>query len=390
MRIKKTLIITRNCFPPVIVGPAILLGNLFKRYESESYCVLMGPIGEDFRLVDVSSTLSCKYYFTSFPNIAVKGWRRFRSLFVDLSRVCESVMKGIKVVKREKVKNIFLIPGYLESLTALLVHWIMRRRLILYLPDIYYVPNRFGFGWTSLIMRLIEPILLRCADTILVTAEPTQNYYEKRYNSNSVVLPHSVDLAKYETKPAQSLEKAKETRIVFTGEVSEAQLDSILNMVKTVNTCPELNATFVIAANASKDIIESLGIKGPRVIVTHANRDKIPDFQQSADILFLPLSFIWPNPEIVRTASPSKMPEYLAAGRPIIVHAPTFSYVANYARSERFALVVDQPDCGKLRQAIIDLKHNKELCHKLVTNARRTAMRHDSVKLSAKLQSHLI
>ncbi len=387
MEIKKTLIITKNCFPPVIVGPAILLGNLFKRFQ-KNYCVLMGNLEDEFRLIDESFWFPCKYYYTVFPK-QNNGWRRFRSVIKELSLVLKSTKKGIEIVKREKVINILLVPNYLDALIGVFIHWITRKRLIVYLFDIYYVPNRFGPGWSSLFVRLIEPLLLRNADTVLVTAEPTQNYYKKKYNVNSVILPHSVELEKYKNLSDYKLNNSKETTILFTGEVSEAQIDSILNMVKTVNACPELNATFVIVANASKNIIESLGIKGSRVVVKNAGRDEIPTLQQSADILFLPLSFIWQNPEIIRTASPSKVPEYLAAGRPILVHAPAYSYVTSYARSECFALVVDQPDCGKLRQAIIDLKNNGELCNKLVANARKTGMRHDSVILSGRLQSIL-
>jgi len=388
MKIKKTLIITKNCFPPVIVGPAVLLGNLFRRFEG-NYCVLMGNLEEEYRLIDNSFWFSCEYYYTVFPK-QNNGWRRFRSILKDLILVFKSTKKGLEIVKREKIKNILLVPSYLDTLTGLLIHWITRKRLIVYLFDIYYVPNRFGPGWSSLFVRLIEPLLLRNADTVLVTAEPTQNYYKKKYNVNSVILPHSVELEKYKNLSDYKLNNSKETTILFTGEVSEAQLDSILNMVKTLNNYPELNARFIIAANASRAIIESLGVEGPSVSIINVNRDEISALQKSADILFLPLSFTWKSPEIIKTAVPSKMPEYLAAGRPILVHAPDYSYVAQYARSEQFAVVVDKPDCNKLREVISDLICDEKLCSTLVGNARKTVKKHDSIIVSEKLQSILL
>jgi len=387
MKIKKTLIITKNCFPPVIVGPAILLGNLFRRFEG-NYCVLMGNLEDEFRSIDNSFWFPCEYYYTVFPK-QNNGWQRFRSILKDLTLVLKSTMKGLKVVKQEKIKNILLVPSYLESLAALLIHWITGKRLIVYLFDIYYVSNRFGPGWSSLFMRLIEPVMLRFADIVLVTAEPTQDYYKKKYNIDSVVLPHSVELEEYNNLSDCKLKKSKETAIIFTGEVSEAQLDSILNMVNTVSNFPELNARFIIAANASRAIIESLGIQGSSVSITNVNRDEIPALQKSADILFLPLSFTWQSPEIIKTAVPSKMPEYLAAGRPILVHAPEYSYVAQYARSEHFAAVVDEPDCNELGKVISDLICDEKLCRTLVENARKTVKKHDSIIVSEKLQSIL-
>ena len=388
MRIKKTLIITRNCFPPVLVGPAVLMGNLFKRFTGD-YCVLMNLPEEEYRLSDNSFWLPCKYYYTKFPK-NYSGWLRFRSLLSGVKRVLQCTEKGLEIIKHEEIKNILLIPSYLEVLTGLLLHWITKKRLIVYLFDIYYFPNRCGSGWSTLFMKIVEPILLKSAATVIVTAEPTQKHYKKKYNVDPVILPHSVDLEKYETlHPTINKKESKEIKIVFTGEVSIGQLDSILNMVKTVNTYEELNAIFVVVANAPKKMIEPLGINGSRVIITNANRAKIPALQQSADMLFLPLSFTWKSPEIIRTASPSKMPEYLAAGRPILIHAPAYSYVANYARKEGFGLVVDRLDPGLLRQAILDLKHDGELCHRLVTNAQEVAKKHDAAILSAKLHNIL-
>jgi hypothetical protein len=73
--------------------------------------------------------------------------------------------------------------------------------------------------------------------------------------------------------------------------------------------------------------------------------------QRAAGVLFLPLAFNAKR-EVVSTASPSKMPEYLAAERPILVHAPPFSYVVRYAREHQFAEVVDAADEDAIAHAI--------------------------------------
>jgi glycosyltransferase involved in cell wall biosynthesis len=66
--------------------------------------------------------------------------------------------------------------------------------------------------------------------------------------------------------------------------------------------------------------------------------------QTEADILFLPLAFDSPAPEVVRTALPGKFAEYLASGRPMLVHAPPDSFVAWYCRCHQCAVVVDKTD----------------------------------------------
>ena len=51
---------------------------------------------------------------------------------------------------------------------------------------------------------------------------------------------------------------------------------------------------------------------------------------------------------MIRTATPARLVEYMASGRPLLVHAPRGSHVAEYARSEDFAEVVDAADDAAL------------------------------------------
>ena len=74
--------------------------------------------------------------------------------------------------------------------------------------------------------------------------------------------------------------------------------------------------------------------------------------QAEADILFLPLAFDCPAPDVVRSALPGKFPEYLASGRPILVHAPADSFVAWYCRQHHCAAVVDEPDTRALADGL--------------------------------------
>jgi glycosyltransferase involved in cell wall biosynthesis len=46
------------------------------------------------------------------------------------------------------------------------------------------------------------------------------------------------------------------------------------------------------------------------------------------------------------------LPEYMASGTPILVHAPAGSHVAEYARREDFAELVDQADDDALAAGI--------------------------------------
>jgi glycosyltransferase involved in cell wall biosynthesis len=87
----------------------------------------------------------------------------------------------------------------------------------------------------------------------------------------------------------------------------------------------------------------------------------MPGVQRDADILFLPLAFNSPYPDIIKTSAPGKMGEYLAAKKPVLVHAPSDSFISWYFRKYNCGCVVDEDDPKKLAQKIIRLLNDTEM-----------------------------
>jgi glycosyltransferase involved in cell wall biosynthesis len=95
----------------------------------------------------------------------------------------------------------------------------------------------------------------------------------------------------------------------------------------------------------------------------------MPALQQRADVLFLPLALQSDYPELVRTAAPGKMAEYLAAGRPILVHAPPDSFLASYFRDHQCGIVVDRDDPAALAAALESILSDSALRARLRARA---------------------
>ena len=392
---KKTLVIAAIGFPPILIGTAIQMGNLFRHFPKNSYHVLTGRLDHTWPPIDKDSMMPAPYTFTRFP-LFIQGssWRwRIRNLLQNLFALLEITWKGLRIIHREKIDTIFVVADHYVELAALVLHWLTGNKIVLWLPDLYYIPENLKIGWTQTADRLIESFLLKKVDTVLVTAEATQEYYAEKYGIDTEVLPHTVDISKYGSQHEHYRSENRTTKIFFTGTVEPCNFGPLLDMIKVVNKNPELNLELsIISNNLSKDFKE-ICENNHRITYGHAKREEIPVLQQSADILFLPLSFEehgYCHHSIVRTASPSKLPEYLIAGRPILVYAPAKSYYAEYARQEGFALIVDKPDCSTLRCAILELLNNADLRYRLVTAAKKTAEKyHDAKKVSARLQSML-
>jgi glycosyltransferase involved in cell wall biosynthesis len=168
---------------------------------------------------------------------------------------------------------------------------------------------------------------------------------------------------------------------VFTGSVYHAQRDSIQRLCDAVGQMPDGRVRFEIYTHTPIESLH-LDIGSPNIWVGRRPREDMPGIQAGADILFLPLSFHSVMRSVVETALPAKYVEYLMSSVPILVHAPSWSWLAQLARVEGFAHVVDRDDVQALAEAVETLASDKALAAGLSTKAGQLARRHDHVAVS--------
>lgn len=110
---------------------------------------------------------------------------------------------------------------------------------------------------------------------------------------------------------------------------------------------------------------EERGVANVR-LVGHVAYDQVPLWLQSFDALVMPFS---DSLETKRTASPMKLFEYMASGKPIIAtDLPTIREVLDH---EKTALLVAPDDPHQLAAAIRRLRSDPQLAASLGTEARR-------------------
>jgi glycosyltransferase involved in cell wall biosynthesis len=91
--------------------------------------------------------------------------------------------------------------------------------------------------------------------------------------------------------------------------------------------------------------------------------------QKRADVLFLPLAFHTPYPELIKVSSPSKVGEFLMCAKPILVHVPSGSFLSRYFREHNCGLVVDRDDPAVLADELNRLLSDPDLRKTLTSNA---------------------
>lgn len=165
--------------------------------------------------------------------------------------------------------------------------------------------------------------------------------------------------------------------VLYTGSVYSAQASAFQNLVAALDRTEGRFHLHVHTAQSDAQMREN-GLVGPFVHrFDHLPQAQALTRQREADILFLPLAFESPIPEVVRSSAPAKVAEYLASGRPVIVHAPRGSFISSFFAARDAGLVIDQPDVDALAQALTRLSGDSALQANLVANARVAAEEFD-------------
>ena len=216
-----------------------------------------------------------------------------------------------------------------------------------------------------------EGEMLRGAAAIIVTNEFMGAEYRRLYGVESTIVRNPCrrhDLARLDAAPP--LLPADTFNIVYTGSVYSAHYDAFRNLIAAVARLDRADVAIHVYTPQLPLTLRNAGLQGAGFHV-HGPVDHATSvlLQRQADVLFLPLAFNSPIPETIMTSSPGKLGEYLAVGRPILVHVPPDSSSSWYFREHACGLVVDQRDPAVLAGALDRLLSDADLRAELSARA---------------------
>jgi len=367
-----------HCVPPVPMGPSFILMRILKHFPEDSYAVYTTRYRVD-REIEMGK-LPCRYYYAPAHTVYTNSKYLLRIAIREWLEVLPMVWKGLKIIKKEKINVLLALPGSDPGnflLAAFIMHKLKRIPLVIYFFDNFLKSQNSKLR--KFLGRFIEKAAVKTASSVFVMSEKLSEYYQFRYNVDPILLPHPIDLFEIEKIKmiANCINKKHKKSIVFCGAIYEINLDSIRNMIKVIERLPD--AEFHVYTRRSADSLKWLGIAGKNIF-NHGfvKTEEMVRIQTEAGLLFLPLGFKSIYADVIRSASPAKLPEYLASGRPILVHAPKDAYVTWYARNKGWGAIVDEPDLDKLHRMVIKMFKDEDYCKELIKKANQTAQLHDS------------
>jgi glycosyltransferase involved in cell wall biosynthesis len=324
------------------------------------------------------------------PEIQIRRkWLDKLALLLNRLLLPWTVWHGVRLARKEKIEAILTVPWDHFTIAAYLIHKFTGLPLYMYVMDDPVGARKFG-GLQPILYAMLMPRIARACKRVWGVSKGMCEYFERTYGVKCLPLLPLLDLKAFQRKIRKAHRTDNSFHIVFTGSIYSAQVDAVNRLVRVVDRQPTCNdgsqagMQLTLYTSSPASALETMGLVGNNVHRDEVRQEDVACVMAEADVAFLPLSFEPKMRHVVETSLPSKIAEYLAAGLPILAHAPPSSTVARYCRKYECGLVVDAPDEGLLQGALLRLKSDAALRHELSAKALEAAKQnHDASRIAA-------
>jgi glycosyltransferase involved in cell wall biosynthesis len=374
------LAIVSHILPPSWSGQAMSLYRLLADAAPDRYCLISRqeyradePSFDDkLRLSGTYRHLHPEPQLPTGQRFGIGRMTRYVNLRYRIARRAQSISA---IIRQENCGVVIACSGDPADPPAA-----YRASRQLGLPFYLHAFDDYAKQWVDPHLRSFarnaERNIMKGTAGVIVPNEFMGQVYVERYGVETILVHNpSLSMGTEEGSPGAWPTRRGEIRIVYTGAIYHAQADAFRNLLTALEMLDRSDLHVHVYTAQTRNQLDHAGIRGSIEIHEHLSPTESRAVQQKADVLFLPLAFSSPIPEIVRTSAPGKMGEYLASGRPVLVHAPADSYVSWYFKEHDCGIVVDDDDPRALASGISSIIEDRSMRKRLIANAQAAAKR---------------
>jgi glycosyltransferase involved in cell wall biosynthesis len=265
------------------------------------------------------------------------------------------------MAKDEQCDAILATTGQLPSLPAAVAAGKLAR-----LPVVLQVFDHWRLQGTTPSERwlgsALEPSVMRAADAVIVPNELLADAIQRTSGIRPIIVRNPVDDAALDDRPELPWPvDPEQLNIVYTGQVYDAQLDSLERVALALRERGLKHARLHIFHAGGQAINDRLSRWKRVELHPFITPPDIYEVQRTADVLLVPLAFAGMYRDIIRTSSTTKLADSLAAGRPVLIHCPPQAFPAWYATRHRCGLVAGSPSVDTVAGALRLLERDPAL-----------------------------
>ncbi len=234
-------------------------------------------------------------------------------------------------------------------------------------------------------------VLLDKASVLMSISNEMANEYKIRYNRDFITFHNTIDLEFWKQSQRRNYELSENPTILYAGRIGlgiESSLELIVKAIEQVNREFNISIKFILQ---TQDCPRWIGSYNNVVHNNFVSYSDLPKVFSQADFLLLPYDFTPKSIKYIRYSMPTKAPEYMVSGTPIIIFAPEVTAIVKYARKEEWAKVITENKISEVAESIRQLIKSKDLRRQIGQNAIKTAEKnHNSTIVKNKFQEVII
>ena len=392
-------------------GGGITLSNLFKGWDRDKIAVACSG----YSLLDNIDTEVCNTYYQlgekehkwSFPfNLLQRkypsgliqfGEKRIHNLTISRSKLRISVIKNFCSPLIEftglfnlltKIKLSVEFCNWLDEynpeiiyaqtasrggiLFCLSVQSYLNKPLIFHMmddwPSSISLRGLFKNYWQRRIDKEFRLLLDKAAILMSISEEMTAEY-KNRYNKDFITFHNTINVDFWKKYQRKNYDLNENPTILYAGRTGlgiDTSLELFAKAVQGINEELNLSIKFIIQTQE-----KPLWIKNYENVFHNefVHYDDLPRIFSEADLLLLPYDFTPTSIKFIKYSMPTKAPEYMITGTPIIILAPEETAIVKNAIKYDWAKVITQNNINQVSDSIKQLIENKELRYKYARNA---------------------
>lgn len=375
---KGKILFVSPVIPPHPAGVSVILKKLLNNWELSNYCLAATePASKE--LLEQTNQNSNRHYLqiqstTNSTGFFFKLYNKVKRVFFSPLRTYRLYMKLHNIILKDKVSKLVYCTGDLLALP--ICYKLSKKHNI---PLLMYVFDDYIHQWPYPIFRkLVKHIEKKCLkdiSDIITTNEFLALAYFDRYKILPKVIHNGLNENILTNQNEQILTPSRSQdaiKIVYTGSIYYAHYDVFLKFIEFLENT-KLNIELHIYTSQDHAMLRKKGLRSPKVYLhAHVPHHTVMSILQSADVLFLPLSFNQKYKQVIETAAPCKMAEYLASGTTVLACVPSGSFVSWYFKTHQCGLVVNTLSQPTFENAFKCLIQDVEALNRFNQNARKS------------------
>jgi glycosyltransferase involved in cell wall biosynthesis len=280
---------------------------------------------------------------------------------------------------------------YAQAPTRELVVFVAAMQTYIKKPMLYHVMDDwpstisqkgpFKNYWHKKIDRELR-ILLDRSKVLMSISHAMAEEYKRRYGRDFVTFHNPIEINFWKSHQRNSYTLSTAPAILYAGRIGPGiniTLETLARAIDKMNSQYNRNVQFFLQTKDKPEWVNNYKCVQHKSLVPYGD---LPRVFAEADFLYLPYDFTIDSIRYIKYSMPTKAPEYMVSGTPVIVFGPAETALVMDAQRNNWAAVVTENNIDLLAETINKLVSDENMRKQITANAVRIAeTNYDSVKV---------